>query len=28
VPVGPVYVGEGEVMDFRGGRHAYPPAGN
>ncbi len=26
VPVGPDYVGEGEVTDFRGGRHAYPPA--
>ncbi|MCA0317424.1 MAG: lysine-2,3-aminomutase-like protein [Proteobacteria bacterium] len=25
VPVGPDYVGEGEVTDFRGGRHAYPP---
>jgi lysine 2,3-aminomutase len=28
VPVGPDYVGVGEVTDFRGGRHAYPPAGN
>jgi lysine 2,3-aminomutase len=26
VPVGPAYLGEGEVEDPRGGRHAYPPA--
>ena len=25
VPVGPGYLGEGEVTDPRGGRHAYPP---
>lgn len=25
VPVGPDYLGEGEVTDPRGGRHAYPP---
>jgi lysine 2,3-aminomutase len=25
VPVGPAYLGEGEVEDPRGGRHAYPP---
>jgi lysine 2,3-aminomutase len=24
-PVGPDYVADGEVEDFRGGRHAYPP---
>ncbi len=28
VPVGPDYVGKGEITDFRGGRHAYPPAGS
>lgn len=28
VPVGPDYVGEGEIEDFRGGRHAYPPRGD
>ena len=25
-PVGPSYVGDGEVEDPNGGRHAYPPA--
>ena len=25
VPVGPVYLGEGDVEDPQGGRHAYPP---
>jgi lysine 2,3-aminomutase len=25
VPVGPAYLGEGEVADPRGGKHAYPP---
>ncbi len=24
-PIGPDYVGDGEVEDFRGGRHVYPP---
>ncbi len=24
-PVGPDYVADGEIEDFRGGRHAYPP---
>ncbi|QCK84843.1 lysine-2,3-aminomutase-like protein [Phreatobacter aquaticus] len=25
VPVGPAYAGEGEVSDYRGGTHRYPP---
>ncbi|WP_439574082.1 lysine-2,3-aminomutase-like protein [Phreatobacter sp.] len=28
VPVGPDYGGDGEVADWRGGRHAYPPRGH
>ena len=27
-PVGPSYLGEGQVEDPNGGRHAYPPAGD
>ncbi|WP_374574272.1 lysine-2,3-aminomutase-like protein [Phenylobacterium sp.] len=25
VPIGPAYLGDGEVADYRGGVHAYPP---
>ncbi|MGL4291675.1 MAG: lysine-2,3-aminomutase-like protein [Phreatobacter sp.] len=28
VPIGPDYSGAGEVTDYRGGRHGYPPNGN